>query len=129
MSYIHSDYMYNLLFWWNCAFFLSKMATLTNNSMVYRRTLYFYWMPNRVVQVMYTSRAVDMYHMIKRLKMSFGCQLYQWIFFLSCIGLQMWLCWSVKWTCSSWKTPRTDVDVFNVFYYTKTTAHTEADFP
>jgi len=46
--------------------------------MVYRRMLYFYWMPIRVVQAMYTSRSVDMYHVIKRLKMSFACQLYQW---------------------------------------------------
>jgi len=55
------------------------MATVTNNIMVYRRMLYFYWMPNRVVQVLYTSRAVDVYHVIKRLKMSFACQLYQWV--------------------------------------------------
>ena len=41
------------------------MAIVTNNIMVYRRMLYFYWMPNRVVQALYTSRAVDVYQTIK----------------------------------------------------------------
>jgi hypothetical protein len=47
--------------------------------MVYRKMLYFHWTPGQVYQAMYTAGVVDIYHMVKWVKLSPVCKFYLWV--------------------------------------------------